>query len=217
MRILVTGFEPFGGQSLNPSWEVARALHGLQLQGAQVTAVQLPCVFAQALPALQQALAHRPDIVLALGQAEGRCDFSVERVAINVQDARIPDNAGDQPIDVPVIDGGPAAYFSTLPIKSLVAGLRSTGFPSSVSQTAGTFVCNQVFYALQHTLAGLGVHSGFMHLPLLPEQAAQWKGPTLPSWPARFQIAGVQQALTLLVAHRQQGLSDAAISGGTLN
>jgi pyroglutamyl-peptidase len=218
MRILVTGFEPFGGQSLNPSWEVARALHGLQLQGAQVTAVQLPCVFAQALPALQQALAHhRPDIVLALGQAEGRCDFSVERVAINVMDARIADNAGAQPIDVPVIAGGPAAYFSTLPIKSLVAGLKAAGFPASVSQTAGTFVCNQVFYALQHTLAGLGVHSGFVHLPLLPEQAAHWKGPTLPSWPASLQIAAAQQALAVLVAHRLQGLSDAALSGGTLN
>jgi pyroglutamyl-peptidase len=218
VRILVTGFEPFGGQSLNPSWEVARALHGLKLHGAQVTAVQLPCVFAQALPALQQALAqHSPDIALALGQAEGRCDFSVERVAINVMDARIADNAGAQPIDVPVIAGGPAAYFSTLPIKSLVAGLRAGGFPASVSQTAGTFVCNQVFYALQHTLAGLGVHSGFMHLPLLPEQAAQWKGPSLPSWPANWQIAGVAHALSLLLAQRQQGLADAAISGGTLN
>jgi pyroglutamyl-peptidase len=190
----------------------------LTLEGAQITSVQLPCVFAQALPALQHALAqHRPDIALALGQAEGRCDFSVERVAINVQDASIPDNAGAQPIDMPVIAGGPAAYFSTLPIKTLVAGLKAAGFPASVSQTAGTFVCNQVFYALQHTLAGLGVHSGFMHLPLLPEQAAQWPGPTLPSWPASWQIAGVTQALALLLTQRQQGLSDAVISGGTLN
>jgi pyroglutamyl-peptidase len=218
MRILVTGFEPFGGQSLNPSWEVARALNGFALEGAQVVSVQLPCVFAQALPVLQQSLAqHRPDIVLALGQAEGRCDFSVERVAINVMDARIADNAGDQPIDVPVIAGGPAAYFSTLPIKSLVAGLKAAGFPASVSQTAGTFVCNQVFYALQHTLAGLGVHSGFVHLPLLPEQAAHWNGPTLPSWPAQLQIAAAQHALKVLVAHRQQGLRDVALSGGTLN
>jgi pyroglutamyl-peptidase len=218
MRILLTGFEPFGGQSINPSWEVARTLQGAVIAGAQVTAVQLPCVFAQALPVLQQALdTHSPDIVLALGQAEGRCDFSVERVAINVQDARIPDNAGAQPIDVPVIDGGPVAYFSTLPIKSLVAGLKAAGFAASVSQTAGTFVCNQVFYALQHTLAGLGVHSGFVHLPLLPEQAAHWKGPTLPSWPASLQIAAAQQALAVLVAHRLQGLSDAALSGGTLN
>ena len=218
MRILLTGFEPFGGQSLNPSWEVARALHGLTLEGAQITSVQLPCVFAQALPALQQALAqHTPHIVLALGQAEGRADFSVERVAINVIDARIADNAGAQPIDLPVISGGPAAYFSTLPIKSLVAGLKAAGFPASVSQTAGTFVCNQVFYGLQHALVGQGVHSGFMHLPLLPEQAAQWPGPSLPSWPVGLQVAGVRQALTLLLAHRQQGLADAAIGGGTLN
>ena len=218
MRILVTGFEPFGGQSLNPSWEVARALHGLQLQGAMVVAVQLPCVFAQALPALQNALAqHTPDIVLALGQAEGRCDLSVERIAINVMDARIPDNAGAQPIDVPVIAGGPASYFSTLPIKSLVAGLRASGFPASVSQTAGTFVCNQVFYALQHTLAGQGVHSGFVHLPLLPEQAAHWPGPSLPSWPLSLQLAAVKQALDWLVAHRLQGGDDLPLGGGTLN
>jgi pyroglutamyl-peptidase len=218
VRILVTGFEPFGGQSLNPSWEVARALHGLQLQGAQVVAVQLPCVFAQALPALQQALMqHTPDIVLALGQAEGRCDLSVERIAINVMDARIPDNAGAQPIDVPVIAGGPASYLSTLPIKSLVAGLRASGFPASVSQTAGTFVCNQVFYALQHTLAGQGVHSGFVHLPLLPEQAAHWPGPNLPSWPVSLQLAAVKQALDLLVAHRLQGGADLPLGGGTLN
>ncbi len=218
MRILVTGFEPFAGQSLNPSWEVARALDGLALEGAQVTSVQLPCGFAQALPALQQALAqHRPDIVLALGQAEGRCNVSVERVAINVMDARIPDNAGAQPIDVPVIEGGPTAYFSTLPIKALVAGLKAAGFPASVSQTAGTFVCNQVFYALQHTLTGQGIHSGFVHLPLLPEQAAHWPGPVLPSWPVGMQVAAVQQALIMLVAHRQQGLADVRQTGGTLN
>jgi pyroglutamyl-peptidase len=104
-----------------------------------------------------------------------------------------------------------------LPIKALVAGLKAAGFPASVSQTAGTFVCNQVFYGLQHALAGQGVHSGFMHLPLLPEQAAHWPGPSLPSWPVALQVAGVRQVLALLVAHRQQGLADAAIGGGTLN
>lgn len=218
MRVLLTGFEPFGGHSLNPSWEVVRAVQGTRVAGAQVIGVQLPCVFAQALPALQQALtAHSPDLVLALGQAEGRNDLSVERVAINVMDARIPDNAGQQPIDVPVVAGGPAAYFSTLPIKALVAGLCAAGFPASVSQTAGTFVCNQVFYALQHLLAGQGVHSGFMHLPALLEQAAQRPGPAWPSWPVALQVAGVQQALALLVAHRQQGLSDVAIGGGALH
>lgn len=218
MRVLLTGFEPFGGQRLNPSWEVARALHGTRVDGALVTGVQLPCVFARALPALQQALAqHSPDLVLALGQAEGRSEFSVERVAINVMDARIPDNAGEQPIDVPVMADGPAAWFSTLPIKALVAGLRAAGYPASVSQTAGTFVCNQVFYALQHLLAGQGVHSGFMHLPLLPEQAADWPGPSCPSWPLQQQVAGVQQALALLVAHRRLGRSDAVLGGGALH
>ena len=218
MRILLTGFEPFGGQSLNPSWEVARALHGQTLEGAQLMAVQLPCVFAQALPVLQQALQkHQPDIALALGQAEGRCDFSVERVAINVMDARIPDNARAQPVDEPVVAGGPAAYWSTLPIKAMVAGLRAAGFPASVSQTAGTFVCNQVFYALQHTLAGLGVHSGFVHLPLLPEQAAHWPGPSMPSWPLPLQVAATRQALTVLLAHRLQGDADLALGGGALS
>ena len=218
MRILVTGFEPFGGQSLNPSWEVARALHGTLVDGAQVTAVQLPCVFADALPALQEALArHRPDIVLALGQAEGRCDFSVERVAINVMDARIPDNSGEQPIDVPVIAGGPAAYFSTLPIKSLVAGLKAAGFAASVSQTAGTFVCNQVFYALQHALAGHAVRSGFVHLPLLPEQAAHWPGPPMPSMPLGTQVAALTCALNSLLDGSAPSADDARVTGGALN
>ena len=221
MRILVTGFEPFGGQSLNPSWEVARALHGTSLDGAQdaqLVAVQLPCVFAQALPALQDALAnHRPDIVLALGQAEGRCDFSVERVAINVMDARIPDNAGEQPIDAPVIAEGPAAYFSTLPIKHLVARMRAAGFPASVSQTAGTFVCNQVFYALQHALAGRGVRSGFVHLPLLPEQAAHWPGPPMPSMPLGTQVAALTCALRCLCDGSAPDVGDVQVTGGSLN
>ncbi|PUE05863.1 pyroglutamyl-peptidase I [Limnohabitans sp. T6-5] len=218
VRILLTGFEPFGGQSVNPSWEVARALQGADILGARVSAVQLPCVFAQAATTLNVALSDlRPHIVLALGQAEGRSDLSVERVAINVMDARIADNAGDQPIDVPVVSGAPVAYFSTLPIKTLVAGLKAAGFPSSVSQTAGTFVCNQVFYALQHALDGRGVCSGFMHLPLLPIQAATWPGPAMPSMALEVQQAGVSHALTLLVKAQQQGLGDLHISGGTLN
>ncbi len=218
VRILVTGFEPFGGQRVNPSWEVARALHGADILGAQVSAVQLPCVFAQAIPALQAALHEvQPRIVLALGQAEGRCDLSVERVAINVMDARIADNAGDQPVDVPVVPNAPAAYFSTLPIKALVVGLKAAGFPASVSQTAGTFVCNQVFYGLQHALSGQGRYSGFMHLPLLPSQAAAWPGHPTPSMALAVQQAGVSHALALLVKAQAQGLADLQVSGGSLN
>lgn len=173
LRCLVTGFEPFDGDTVNPSWQIAQALHGTRVQGAAVHAEQLPCTFADAIPALQAALRrHRPQLVLALGQA-GRSVISLERVAINVIDARIADNAGAQPIDEPVRRGAPAAYFSTLPIKAMLAALKRAGVGAEVSQTAGTFVCNQVFFGLMHALRRRpGVRGGFVHVPLLPEQAA---------------------------------------------
>jgi pyroglutamyl-peptidase len=152
--ILLTGFEPFGGEVVNPSWQVARALDGRTVGGVPVVACELPCVFGAALRVLDEALAaHAPVLVLALGQAAGRSAFTPERVAINVDDARIPDNAGAQPVDRPVVPGGPAAYFTTLPVKAMVAALRAAGLPAQVSQTAGTFVCNHVFYGLMHRLA----------------------------------------------------------------
>lgn len=195
-HILLTGFEPFGGERVNPSWELARALNGEVMAGARVVAVQLSCRFGVALTQLDEALARvRPVLALAVGQAGGRCDLSLERVAINVDDARIPDNAGAQPIDEPVVADGPAAYFSTLPIKAMVAGLRAAGYPASVSQTAGTFVCNHVFYGLQHHLAGQGVRSGFMHIPYLPEQAAEHPGAA--SLPLDTLLAATRLALEL--------------------
>lgn len=209
----LSGFEPFGGEAINPSWELARALHGEQLEGLRVQALLLPCVFGQALRVLDEALARQPPaLVLALGQAGGRCDLSLERVAINVDDARIPDNAGAQPIDQPVIPGGPAAYFSTLPIKAMVSGLRAAGYPASVSQTAGTFVCNHVFYGLQHRLAGSGVRSGFMHIPYLPAQAARHAG--APSLPLPLLVAATRLALQLALRH---GDADLREGGGQLD
>lgn len=209
----LSGFEPFGGEAINPSWELARALHGEQLEGLRVQALLLPCVFGQALRVLDEALARQPPaLVLALGQAGGRCDLSLERVAINVDDARIPDNAGAQPIDQPVIPGGPAAYFSTLPIKAMVSGLRAAGYPASVSQTAGTFVCNHVFYGLQHRLAGSGVRSGFMHIPYLPAQAARHAG--APSLPLPLLVAATRLALQLALRH---GGADLREGGGQLD
>ena len=203
--VLLTGFEPFGGESTNPSWRVAQALQGEVIAGAQVVAVQLPCVFGQALSVLQQALTqHGPRLalVLALGQATGRCELTPERVAINVDDARIPDNAGARPVDTAVVPGGPAAYFSTLPIKAMVAAMRAEGVPASVSQTAGTFVCNHVFYGLMHALQPLaGVRGGFMHLPLLPEQAARLPGQ--PSLELTTQAAGVRLALSTALGRQQ--------------
>ncbi len=205
-RILLTGFEPFGGDQINPSWEIAKALNGQKIAGVNIIARMLPCVFGEALKVLQQSIDEvNPDLVLALGQEGGRSDFSIERIAINIDDARIADNAGAQPIDQPVVNGAPAAYFSTLPIKTMVAELRAAGHPASVSQTAGTFVCNHVFFGLQHALHGSGVRSGFMHLPLLPAQAARLAGQ--PSMALEQMLAGVSLALELawpMVADRRE-------------
>jgi pyroglutamyl-peptidase len=176
--LLLTGFEPFDGDALNPSWEVARALDGESIAGVRIVAQQLPCVFATAIGALEQALQrHRPRHVLALGLAGSRSAVSVERVAINLVDARIADNAGAQPIDEPVLHAAPAAYFSTLPVKAIVAALAGAGLPAELSFSAGSFVCNQVFFGLMHHLARHPqVRGGFIHLPPLPAQAVRHPG-----------------------------------------
>jgi pyroglutamyl-peptidase len=176
--VLLTGFEPFDGAAINPSWEAVRQLDGWSGEGFIVKARELPCVFGDAAEALRGYVdALRPDIVIAVGQAGGRPEISLERIAINVDDARIPDNAGRQPVDVPVVANGPAAWFTTLPIKAIVAAIRARGIKAGVSQTAGTFVCNHVFYALMHHLRGQAVKAGFIHVPFLPEQAAAWPEP----------------------------------------
>lgn len=169
--LLLTGFEPFDHDVVNPSWEAVRQMDGLQLtDDVRIVARRLPCAFATAPEALIELIEElRPAMVIATGLGPGRSDISIERVAINVNDARIPDNLGAQPIDTAVVEGGPAAYFSTLPIKSMVRAVREAGIAASVSQTAGTFVCNQVFYRLQHALAGSEVRSGFIHVPGLPD------------------------------------------------
>lgn len=172
--VLLTGFEPFNKASINPAWEAARALDGWSGEGFRVEARQLPCVFGDANEALAALVDElHPDIVIAVGQAGGRDEISVERVAINVDDASILDNAGRQPVDCPIVEDGPAAYFSTLPIKAMVAAMREKGLVAGVSQTAGTFVCNHVFYGLMHHTAGKPVKAGFIHVPFLPEQAEE--------------------------------------------
>ncbi len=193
--ILVTGFEPFGGEALNPSWHVAQALAGTQADGTAVTAVQLPCVFGEARAQLQQTLRRlRPDLVLCLGQAGGRTAIGVERVAINVDDAPVPDNQGQQPIDTRIEPRGPAAYFSSLPIKAVVAALQQGGYPATVSQTAGTYVCNHVFYSLMHALRRrTGVRAGFVHLPYAPGQRGA--GPGVFVMPLEEQVAAMRMAL----------------------
>jgi pyroglutamyl-peptidase len=172
--ILLAAFEPFGGEAVNPAWEAVHALHGRRIAGHRVVARRLPVEFGASLRVLRAALREaRPRLVLAVGQAGGRAAVSIERVAINVDDARIPDNAGRQPVDEPVVPGGPAAYFSTLPVKAMLVALREAGIPAEVSQTAGTYVCNHVFYGLMHALRRRrGVPAGFIHVPWSQEQAA---------------------------------------------
>jgi pyroglutamyl-peptidase len=206
LTVLLTGFEPFAQDAVNPSWEIARALDGWQHAGATVRSVQLPCVFGRSMAALEVAMARwQPSLVICLGLAGGRTELSLERVAINLNDARIPDNAGGQPVDTPVVPGAPAAYFSTLPIKAIVRDLRLAGLPGGVSNTAGTFVCNHIFYALMHCLAQQGataapVRGGFVHVPYLPELAASHPG--APSMALATQVQGIQSVIaTALAVH----------------
>jgi pyroglutamyl-peptidase len=208
--ILLTGFEPFNGAAINPSWEAARALDGWSGPGFQVVARQLPCVFGAANIALLEAVeAIHPDIVIAVGQAGGRSEISVERVALNVDDATFADNAGAQPVDNAIIADGPAAYFTTLPIKAIVKALRLRGFPAGVSQTAGTFVCNHVFYGLMHHAVNTALKAGFIHVPFLPEQAAD-KPERPPSMALKDIVDGLRIAVEVCVTADE----DVAEAGG---
>lgn len=209
-RVLLTGFEPFAGDRLNPSALIVEALAGTDIEGARIEARILPCVFGRAITELVRAVeATSPRVVIALGQAGGRAGITVERVAINVDDARIPDNAGAQPIDQPIVPGGPAAYFSTLPIKAMVAALQRQGVAAAVSQTAGTFVCNHVFYGLRHHLADRpSVRAGFVHVPWLPEQAAARPGD--PSLPLAQQIEAVRVLTAVALTAAESRLTGGA-------
>lgn len=209
--VLMTAFEPFGGETINPSWEAVRALEGKQIGGATIVIRQLPVVFSEVLHVLNQVLEEvKPDAVLSVGQAGGRSDITVERIGINVDDARIPDNAGHQPVDEPIVAGGPAAYFSRLPIKAIVAAVREAGIPASVSQTAGTFTCNRVMYGLLHWLEQQKspARGGFVHIPYLPEQAALHPG--APS----MAVATIIQALEIAVQVTLETGEDIKQAGG---
>ena len=200
--ILLTGFEPFGGDAANPSQDVARILNGETIAGHTVVGALLPCVFGAALGELRlQARSCAPALVVCLGLAGNRAAITPERVAINVDDARIPDNAGLQPVDRPVIRGGPAAYWSTLPVKAIVAELRRQGLPAEVSQSAGTFVCNHVFYGLMHELAVRrpGVRGGFIHIPWGTGQGPRGAA----SLPLESLVAGVRAALEVSATLRR--------------
>jgi pyroglutamyl-peptidase len=209
VTVLLTGFEPFNKETVNPAWEAVRALEGWAGDGFAVQVRQLPCVFGEAIRVMQESVAQlSPAVVIAVGQAGGRVDMSVERVAINVDDAPIPDNAQRQLIDEPIVEGGPAAYFSTLPIKAIVSQLRAAGVPASVSQTAGTFVCNHLFYGLMHHTANMPVKAGFIHIPYLPEQAVRHPGM------ASMALSEVVRGLKVAVETSLNAGPDVRLSGG---
>lgn len=207
--VLVTGFEPFGGDDFNPSWAVAQALEGRRIADVPVVAQQLPCVFATSGGVLDAALRrHRPRLVIALGLAASRSALSIERVAINLIDARIADNAGAQLTDEPVRRGAKDAYFARLPVKAIVDRLQSAGVPAELSFSAGSFVCNQVFHHLMWRLARRpGVRGGFIHLPPATEHPPAMA--TGRPMPLAEQIRGValaiEAALTTADDLRQQG------------
>ncbi|TFZ01347.1 pyroglutamyl-peptidase I [Ramlibacter rhizophilus] len=208
--VLFTGFEPFGGEAANPSALAAQALDGQLIAGHRVVAAVLPTVFGASLARLDDLIRlHQPALVLCCGQAGGRAAISLERVAINVDDARIPDNAGAQPVDRPVVAGAPAAYFSSLPIKAMLQALQRAGLPAEVSQTAGTFVCNHVFYGLMHRLAEpgfAGVRGGLVHIPWLPAQGS-------PCLPLEATIEGLRIAIACALATE----ADIRLAAGALD
>ncbi|WP_028022007.1 pyroglutamyl-peptidase I [Enterovibrio calviensis] len=179
-KVLITGFEPFGGASVNPALEAVLRLDGLKLNGGEIVTCSVPVTRYDAINAVTKAIElHQPTFVITVGQAAGRSAITPERVAINIDDFRIPDNGGNQPIDEPIFDDGPDAYFSTLPIKAMTLAMQEHGIPCSVSNTAGTFVCNHVFYGVQHFLRDTDIGHGFIHIPLLPEQTAATDQPSM--------------------------------------
>ena len=191
-KVLLTGFEPFGKATLNPSGEIVKQINGDNI----VTAI-LPVAYAQSAEALLGLIEHhKPDVVICLGQAEGRTQITPERIAINLDDARLADNEGVTRIDEPILVDGPVAYVSTLPIKEFVTVINAAGVPAAVSLSAGTFLCNHIFYVAQDALRGTKVRSGFVHVPLMDEQAGEFPG--LPTMPLDQMIKAVRTMLEVL-------------------
>lgn len=206
-KVLVTGFEPFDNENINPSWEVAKILG----EQAHIEALQLPCVFDLSLQVLEQKILEvQPDVVICIGQAGGRADISIERVAINLNDASIPDNQGNQPIDTAVVKNAPAAYFSTLPCKAMVQTMKKAGVPSSLSLSAGTYVCNHTMFGLLHFLAEHlpNCRGGFVHIPYLPEQGVKHRD--VPTMALDTLVTGLNLALQVAL----ETVEDLHISGG---
>ena len=212
MKILVTGFDPFGGEKVNPALEAVKSLPS-EIHGAEIHWVEIPTVFYQSAEVLETAIVHyQPDAVLCIGQAGGRASLTPERIAINQDGARIPDNQGNQPIDTPIRLDGQAAYFSTLPIKAMVQAIKEEGLPATVSNTAGTFVCNHLMYQALYLADKKFPHmrAGFMHIPYMTEQVIN--KPNTASMNLTDIVRGIEAAIGAIVDCKDK---DIKLVGGT--
>lgn len=213
MKILVTGFDPFGGEPINPAIETVKRLPDV-IAGAEILKLEVPTVCYKSLQVIDEAIAkYDPDVILSIGQAGGRPDITVERVGINVDDCRIPDNEGNERIDEPVYPDGPAAYFVTIPIKAMVQKIQDRGIPASISNSAGTFVCNHVTYGVCHLVATKypGKRSGFIHIPYLPQQVTDKRN--MPSMSQELLVEGITAAIEAIAEHSE----DIKVTGGALH
>ena len=210
MKILVSGFDPFGGEKINPAIESVKLLPD-EIKGAKIIKVEIPTVARKSLKKLEEVIEiEKPDVVLSVGQAGGRTDISVERVGINMDDFRIKDNEGNQPIDEKIAEGGPDAYLVTIPIKAMVQKMIENKIPASVSNTAGTFVCNHVCYGMAHLASTKypNMRTGFVHIPFLPEQVVDKRN--MPSMPLELIAKGLEYAIEAIVENKE----DIKIEGG---
>lgn len=204
MKLLLTGFDPFGGEPINPAWEAVKLVAD-KIDDVEVVKLEVPTVFYKSIDTVAAAIEkEKPDAVLCIGQAGGRYDLTPERVAININDARIPDNEGKQPLDGPVFEDGEPAYFATLPIKAMVSAIREAGVPASISNTAGTYVCNHLMYGVLYTLAKKypGVRGGFMHVPFVTSQVVNRPTPA-PSLSTETIAKGIEAAIKAIGSNKE--------------
>lgn len=197
-KVLLTGFEPFGGASFNPSGAVVEAIAEQGVDGVEIVTAILPVEFKRSSAMLIELIStNKPDVVISLGQAEGRDFIGPEQVAINLADARIADNAGVKLENQPINTGAADGYFSTLPIRAIVDAISALGISAKISYSAGAFICNEIFFTAQSFLQGSNVISGFIHLPLAPDQAGEFPG--LPTMPLADQVAAIKAAIQVSV------------------
>jgi len=211
-KLLVTALEPFAGEPLNPSLEAARQMEKVEFPETVIHVAELPVDRFRAVEmALELLRSNKPDIVIMLGEAGGRYRVNPERVAINIDDFRIPDNAGNQPKDEPIIDGGPAAYFSTLPIRAITDRIVKAHIPAAISNSAGSYLCNRLFFSVMHAInvEGWATRAGFIHLPYLHDQAMN-KYPDVPSLSRESIVEAVRLAIEVSIGSRAENTSSVA-------